>query len=209
MKENKCKICRRLGTKLFLKGERCFSQKCAVLRKPYPPGQKSKKRRRNVSEYGKELQEKQKLKRWYHLKESQFRSYVLGALAKRGGAEDAGTFLIQKLEKRLDNVLFRMGITSSRQRAKQIVGHGHVLVNGRKIDTPSYEVKKGDVVSLNPESLEKEGLKDTPSLLKKYEAAPWINLNKTKVEAKIVGEPSIEDVVPPAEVSAIFEFYSR
>lgn len=131
------------------------------------------------------------------------------ALEKRGEVEDAGTFLIQKLEKRLDNVLFRMGVTPSRRRAKQIVGHGHVLVNGRKIDTPSYEVKKGDVVSLKPGSKEKPGLKDTPSLLKKYEAPSWISLDKTKIEAKIVGEPSIEDVIPPAEVSAIFEFYSR
>jgi small subunit ribosomal protein S4 len=209
MQENKCKICRRLGTKLFLKGDRCFSQKCALLRKSYPPGQKSKKRRRNISEYGKELQEKQKLRRWYQLKEGQFRKYVLSALAKRGQVEDAGTFLIQKLEKRLDNVIFRMGITPSRHRARQIVGHGHVLVNGRKIDTPSYEVKNGDLVSLKPASLEKDGFKDIASLLKRYQAPSWINLDKEKIEAKIIGDPSMEDVVPPAEVSAIFEFYSR
>lgn len=209
MKENKCKICRRLGTKLFLKGDRCFSQKCAVLRKPYPPGQKSKKRRRNVSEYAKELQEKQKLKKWYHLREKQFRNYVLDALSKRGRVEDAGTFLLQKLEKRLDNVLFRMGISPSRHKAKQLVGHGHVLVNGKKIDTPSHEVKKGDIVSLKPKSKEKPGMKEAITGLKKYKAPSWIDLDKEKVEAKIIGEPSVEDIIPPAEVSAIFEFYSR
>ena len=117
MKNTKCKICRRLGVKLFLKGERCLSPKCAMVKRDYAPGEKGKRRRRTFSEYGKELREKQKLKNWYNLRERQFRNYVKEVLAKRGKVEDAGSLLVEKLESRLDNVVFRMGFVSSRNQS--------------------------------------------------------------------------------------------
>ncbi len=209
MAENKCKICRRVGTKLFLKGDRCFSQKCALVRRSYPPGQKPKRRRRNVSEYAKELQEKQKLKRWYHLREKQFRNYIQQAFKKRGQVEDTGAFLIKKLESRLDNVVFRIGFTPSRIQARQLVSHGHFLVNGRKTDTPSFEVKKGDVISLSSRSQKKEVFKNLSTILKKKTSPSWLKVSSSKMEGEVIGEPSLDEVAPPAELSAIFEFYSR
>ncbi len=209
MAENKCKICRRVGTKLFLKGDRCFSQKCALVRRSYPPGQKGKRRRRNVSEYAKELQEKQKLKRWYHLREKQFRNYVQEVLEKRGQIEDTGAFLIKKLESRLDNVVFRMGFAPSRIQARQLVSHGHFLVNGRKTDVPSYQIKKGDVISLKDKSRKRDVFKNLSVILKKKTPPSWLKISASKMEGEVVGEPSLEEVSPPAEISAIFEFYSR
>jgi len=141
MIENKCKICRRVGEKLFIKGDRCMSPKCAMVKRPYPPGMKAKKVKRTVTEYGKELREKQKLKKWYILREKQFSKYVEEVLEKRGKTGDAGVLLIKKLETRLDNVVFRMGFASSRVQARQFVSHGHFLVNGKLIDVPSYHVK--------------------------------------------------------------------
>ena len=208
MESKKCKTCRRLGAKLFLKGDKCLSPKCVMIKKPYPPASK-KRRARAISEYGKELKEKQKLKNWYNLSERQFRNYVKKVLEKRGGAEDAGNLLIKKLESRLDNVVFRLGFTPSRVQARQIVNHGHFLVNGKKINIPSCQIKKGDIVSLSPKSREKVFFKSLPTILKKYKAPSWVKLNPEKLEGEIVGEPSLEEAAPPAEISAIFEFYSR
>ncbi len=209
MVNNKCKICRRVGTKLFLKGDRCFSTKCSLVRRSYPPGQKGKRRRRNISEYGKELQEKQKLKRWYHLREKQFRNYVQDVLEKRGQIEDTGAYLIKKLESRLDNVVFRVGFVPSRIQARQIVSHGHFLVNGKKTNIPSRQVKKGDVVSLSPKAQKKEIFKNLPTILKKQTPPSWLKVRAEKLEGEVIGEPTLEEVAPPAEISAIFEFYSR
>ncbi len=209
MKNSKCKICLRVGEKLFLKGDRCFSTKCAIVKKPYPPGLKGKSRRRGISEYGKELQEKQKLRNWYNLREKQFSKYVKEVLEKRGQVEDAGALLIEKLESRLDNVIFRMGLASSHALARQMVNHGHFLVNERKIDIPSYQVKKGDKISLRPQSLKIGNLKNIELKLKKYKAPSWIKLNTKKLEAEITQEPFLEEATPPAEISAIFEYYSR
>ncbi len=209
MKDKKCKICRRLGVKLFLKGERCLSQKCPIITKPYPPGEKGKKRARQSSEYGKELSEKQKLKNWYNLKERQLRKYVKEILEKRGKMEDAGTLLIKKLESRLDNVVFRMGFTSSRAQARQIVNHGHFLVNDKKVNIPSYQVKKGDKISLRVSSRKKAIFQNIPTILKKYQAPSWIKINIEKLEGEIVGQPNLEEAASPAEISTIFEFYSK
>ncbi len=209
MKDKKCKICRRLGVKLFLKGERCLSQKCPIITKPYPPGEKGKKRTRQRSEYGKELSEKQKLKNWYNLKERQFRKYVKEVLEKRGKVEDAGALLIKKLENRLDNVVFRMGFTPSRVQARQIVNHGHFLVNEKKVNIPSYQVKKGDKISLRAGSRNKAIFQDLPTILKKHQVPSWIKINIEKLEGEIVGQPNLEEAAPPAEISTIFEFYSR
>lgn len=209
MNSKKCKICRRLGVKLFLKGDRCLYPKCAVVRKPYPPGERPKKRRRGGSEYGKELSEKQKLKNWYHLREKQFSNYVKSVLSKKISNENTSELLIRKLESRLDNLVFRMGFSPSRRQAKQLVGHGHFLVNGRKVDIPSYQVKKGDIVSVKKGDEGKPFLKNIANILKKHQSPSWIKFDPKKLEAEIIGQPSLEEASPPAEISAIFEFYSK
>lgn len=209
MKYDKCKICRRLGEKLFLKGERCLSQKCSMVRKPYSPGQKTKRRSRPLSEYGKELREKQKLKNWYNLKEKQFGNYVKKILAKKGGSEDAGARLIEILERRLDNVVFKLGFADSRSQAKQFISHRHFLVNDKIVNTSAFSVKKGDKIKIRPSSLKKGIFKDLVSALKKRSAPSWISLNISQLEGTIKSLPTFEEAAPPVEVSAIFEFYSR
>jgi len=205
----KCKICRRLGVKLFLRGEKCLSPKCPMVKKAYPPGHKRKRRIRGFSEYGKELNEKQKLKNWYNLKERQFRKYVKEVLQKRGKVEDESLLLIKILEGRLDNVVFRLGFAKSRAQAKQLVSHGHFLVNGKSIDAPSYQVKKGEIISMKPQKIKKTYFQNLKNLLKKYKPPAWLELNAEKLEGKVIGEPSLEETAPPVEISAIFEFYSR
>lgn len=195
--------------KLFLKGDKCLSPKCPMVRKPYPPGTKGKRRKRALSEYGKELSEKQKLKNWYNLTERQFRNYVKEVLEKRGKVEDAGTLLIKKLECRLDNVVFRMGFASSRPQSRQLIGHGYFLVNGRKVNIPAYQVKKGDMISLHQKSHKKAIFQNLSASLKKYKPPSWIELDIKKLKGKVTGLPSLEEANPPAEISAIFEFYSR
>lgn len=209
MGNSKCKICRRLGAKLFLKGERCLSSKCPMVRKPYPPGEKRKRRTRALSEYGKELREKQKLKNWYNLTEKQFKKYIKEVFNKRGKVEDAGSLLVKKLESRLDNVVFRMGFAFSRTQARQVVTHGHFLINGKKIDVPAYQVKKGDIITLRPNSRKKVIFQNLSITLKKYKPPSWIEINIENLEGKIIGEPSLEEAAPPAEISVIFEFYSK
>ena len=211
MKQNKCKICRRVGTKLFLKGERCFLGKCAMVKRPYTPGfqGRSRKRRRNVSEYGKQLKEKQKLRNFYNLKEGQFKKYVKQVLAKRGRDIDTQVLLIQRLEKRLDNVVFRLGFADSRSKARQLVGHCHFLVNGKRVNIPSYETSKGDKIQVAPASQGKTLFQNTAILLKKHKAPDWLKLDVKKWQAEIIKEPDFEGAAPPAEISAIFEYYSR
>jgi len=181
-----------------------------MIKKSYPPGEKRKRRgRRNISEYGKELAEKQKLKNWYNLKEKQFRKYVKEVLKKRGKIEDAGSFLIKKLESRLDNVVFRMGFAVSRAQARQVIGHGHFLVNGKKTNIPSYQVKKGDKIALVSGASKKAVFQNLSASLKKHNVPSWIKLDIKKLEGEISGDPTLKEVAPPAEISAIFEFYSR
>ncbi len=212
-KQSKCKICRRLGTKLFLKGEKCFSSKCPMVRKPYPPG-KRKKRRTTMSEYNRELREKQKLRNWYNLEETQFKNYVKEVLKKRAQSgskegKDAPTILIQKLETRFDNIVFRMGFANSRAQARQLISHGHFLINNKKVNIPSYQLKKGDKVSIAESSRKKGVFKNLVALLKKKQTPSWISLDPQKLEGTIKSLPSLEEVAPPVEISMIFEFYSR
>ncbi|MDO8436505.1 MAG: 30S ribosomal protein S4 [bacterium] len=211
MATSKCKICRRAGTKLFLKGEKCLSSKCSLVRKPYPPGQKSKKRGgpRGGSEYGKELREKQKLQNWYNLREKQFRKYVKMALGSRHKVEDAEALLIKFLESRLDNVIFRLGFTASRVAARRFVSHRHFLVNGKILNIPSYSVKKGDKISLSQKSIKKSAFKNLAVTLKKYSPPSWLKLEAEKFEGQVIKEPTLDEALPPAELSLIFEFYSR
>jgi len=213
MKKSKCKICRRLGTKLFLKGERCFSPKCSMVKRPYPPGMRSKRRSR-ISEYKRELIEKQKLRNWYNLQEKQFSDYVKEVFKKRSSTSkeaslDAPTLLIQKLESRLDNIVFRMGFTDSRIQARQIVSHGHIFVNGKRVNISSYHVKVGDKISLSKRAIRKDVFKNLSALLKKKDLPSWLTVDIKKLEGKVESFPSLEDVSPPVDISMIFEYYSR
>ncbi len=214
LNKSKCKTCRRAGQKLFLRGEKCFGPKCPMIKRAYPPGPKRKRRMRGGSEYGKELQEKQKLKFWYGLKERQFKKYVREFLNKRNrGAkeemEDISTLLIKKLESRLDNIVFRLGFATSRDQARQLVSHGHFLVNNKKVDFPSYEAKKGNMISVNPKSLKKNVFQNLVPILKKYQPQAWLELNKDKFEGKILREPTLAEINPPADILMILEFYSK
>lgn len=200
-----CKICRRAGVKLFLRGERCLSQKCAMIRKPYAPGQRAKKRMKTISEYGKELKEKQKLKNWYNLEENQFRNYVKKVLRAKNSSLDAGTRLIAALENRLDNTVFRLGFASSRRAARQMVSHCHFTVNDKPVNIPSYSLKEGDKVSL----VQKEVSKRIAPALKKHNPPSWLELKAEELEGKVISLPNLEEVSPPAELSSIFEFYSK
>jgi small subunit ribosomal protein S4 len=206
---SKCKICRRLNQKLFLKGERCLSPKCALVKKPYVPGPKNKKRISKITEYGRELAEKQKLKKWYNLREKQFKNYVLDVLGKKGKMGDASSYFIKILEERLDNVVFRLGFAFSRIHARQLVNHAHFLVNGKGVDVPSYQVKKGDKISIKPSSLKLSYFQGLKTNLKNYETQKWLKLNKETLEGEVIGEPTMETVNPPAEIPSIFEFYTK
>jgi small subunit ribosomal protein S4 len=180
-----------------------------MVKRNYPPGQKGKRRIGPLSEYGKELREKQKLRHWYNLEEKQLRNYVKEVLAKHGQVEDTAVLLIKKLEHRLDNVVFRLGFASSRPQARQIISHRHILVNDKIVNIPSYQVEKGDEISIKPSSLKKKIFQNLQTILKKHKPPKWLELNIEKLEGKVIGEPSLEEAVPPAEISAIFEFYSR
>ncbi len=198
-----------MGQKLFLKGEKCFSAKCPLLKRPYAPGERKKKRRGGISEYGKELIEKQKMKSWYGLSEKQFKIYVKEILNKRGKVEDASLTLIRKLEKRLDNVIFRLGLASSRTQARQLVNHNHFLINNKPVNIPSFQLKIGDEISLKEQKKGKRHFKRIMPVLAKIQLPSWLAFDKEKMIGKITGEPSFEDSGVPAEIHSIFEFYSR
>lgn len=202
-------MCRQLNVKLFLKGERCFGQKCGMVKKPYSPGQKGKKKikRGGYSEYGKGLREKQKLRMLYGINERQFRRYIKEVLKKPG--KQAPLLLIRKLETRLDNVVFKLGFAVSRFQAKKLISHSHFQVNNKKIKSSSFEVKKGDLVSVRPQSLKNIFFKNLISFLKKHQPPSWLKLNYKKFEGELIDLPSIEEVPPPVEISMIFEYYSR
>ena len=198
-----------MGQKLFLKGEKCFSPKCPFLKRPYPPGQKKKRRGGNLSEYGRELIEKQKMRNWYGLSEKQFKGYIKEILEKRGRVEDASLVLIRNLEKRLDNVIFRLGLASSRSQARQLVSHSQFLVDKKPVNIPSFQVKKGNEISLKEQKKGKEYFKKISLVAAKIQPPSWLIFDKEKMIAKVVAEPSFEDSGVPAEIHSIFEFYSR
>lgn len=190
-----------------MKGERCFAPKCAMIKKPYPPGSQGKKRRRGVlSEYGIQLKEKQKLRKIYNIREAQLRRYFGEAAKVRGVVTD---ILLAKLETRMDNIIFRLGIAESRAKARQIVGHGHILLNDKKIDIPSINVKKGDVVRIKKSSLAKPLFKDLEVRLKKYNPPAWLSLDKKDFFAAVLRTPAKEDVGSNIDFQMIVEYYSR
>lgn len=206
MIDSKCHQCRHAGEKLFLKGARCFSPKCAMMRRVGPPGQHGAKRKRAGSEFGVQLQEKQKVKRTYGLRERQFRKYFETASKSRGQTPG---LLARMLEIRLDNVVFRLGFAGSRSQARQSVGHGHFMVNGRRVDIPSFQVKKGDVVAIRTQSAPRKIFTDLPAILKKHEPPVWLSLDKEKLEGKVDRLPAIEDMEMPFNLQLITELYSK
>jgi len=209
MKKAKCKICRRAKTKLFLKGDKCTSPKCPMVVKPYAPGVQGKRTKGFLSEYGVQLRETQKLRQWYNLKEGSLKKYVRNVLTKRGKVEDAQSLLIQNLEKRLDNVVYRLGFAVSRIEARQLVTHGHFLINGKKNNIPSCSVKNGDVISLKESSKKRKIFQEAIAKLSKSQLPGWLKLDIKKLEGTVMGDPSLGDVTIPVEISSIFEFYSR
>lgn len=193
MLNDKCKKCRRAGEKLFLKGEKCFSPKCPLIRKPYPPGligkKGSKRGRRGFSDYGVQLRERQKIKFGYGIRKRQFDNYLKEAGKK--GRGDVSVYLTELLESRLDNVVFRLGFSDSRTGARQMISHGHIMVNGRKVNIPSYRTKIKEKISIRPQSVNKGIFKDIDIKLKKYNPPSWIKLDKIKKEGEIIGRPKI------------------
>ncbi len=200
-----CRQCRREGVKLFGKGERCYTEKCALNRRNSAPGQHGSARKK-IGEYGLQLREKQKAKRYYGIQEKQFRNYFEIADAKEG---ITGENLLTMIERRLDNVVFRMGLGESRRDARQLVVHGHFLVNGKKADIPSMLLSAGDVVSVKETSRKSEKIKSLVENLDNRKAPAWLDVNKNDVTAKVVVLPKREDIDFPFEEHLIVELYSK
>jgi len=203
-----CKLCRREGEKLFLKGERCFSPKCAIERRPYIPGQHGKKGtfRRKMSDFGIQLREKQKARRIYGVLERQFRKYFEEAQRTPGLT---GENLLATLERRLDNVVYRLGFADSRPQARQVVNHGHVYVNGRKLDIPSALVSEGDVITIRPHSRENEYFKIMAETLGSKAVPSWLTVNAGEMSGRITALPGRGDIDTTINEQLIVEYYSR
>lgn len=195
---------RSLGVKLFLKADRCNSIKCAMMRKPYRPGAHGKRRSGNPSEFKQQLQEKQKIKATYGLRESQMQRIVYEA-AKNPGI--TGPMIINFLEMRLDNLVYRLGLVPSRSVGRQMAGHGHFLVNGKKVTIPSYRAKVGDVVAIRPQSKDHIVFKDLSLNMKKVEPPVWLYLDKEKIEGKVVSLP--KDVETFFDINLVIDYYSK
>lgn len=198
-----CRLCRREGQKLFLKGERCYGSKCALERRNYAPGQHGQARKK-VSDYGLQLREKQKAKRFYGLLETQFRN-LFDKAAKRKGI--TGENLLIMLESRLDNVVFRMGFAASRKEARQLVAHGHFTLNGKKVDIPSLEVKAGDVIRVKEKSQSSPKFKEVKEMA--ITVPSWVAVDVEKLEGKVVSIPRREDIDTPIAEHLIVELYSK
>jgi len=201
-----CKLCRREGMKLFLKGERCFTPKCAIDRRNQPPGQHGQRRRGKVSDFGLQLREKQKARRTYGVLEKQFRRHFAMAENRPGVT---GENLIQVLETRLDNVVYRLGIADSRPQARQLVNHGHFIVNGHKTDIPSYICKAGDVIGVRPEHLSDEYFKTVLVGIARKDVPAWLTLDSRALIGKVISLPSRADLEVNLNEQLIVEFYSR
>lgn len=205
--DSKCKKCRRAGEKLFLKGDRCFSPKCAIVRKSYPPGIHGKRRSRGLSEFGKQLAMKQKIKRIYGVAERQFRKHFDEVKNKKG---IIGDLLLARLEMRLDSTIYSLALANSRAAARQMVTHGFFKLNGKKVNIPSMVVKVGDVITFNGSKAESENVKSQLQVLKnrKYSSA-WLEFDFTKMEAKIKAAPKRDDIEGSVDPQMVVEYYSR
>lgn len=201
-----CRLCRAEGTKLFLKGDRCYTEKCAINKRNVKPGQHGQSRRSKVSEYGIRLREKQKLRRFYGINETQFRRFFAAA-AKMAG--QTGHNFLQILERRLDNVAYRFGIGVSRSQARQFVMHGHVLVNGNKVDIPSYLVKAGDVISVHQGSKDKPVIKENVEVAGSRTIPGWLQFDPERQEGRVMALPTREQIEVPVKEQLVVEFYAR
>jgi small subunit ribosomal protein S4 len=201
-----CRLCRREGMKLFLKGAKCFSEKCPIEKRNFAPGQHGRARKAKIVGYGLQLREKQKAKRIYFTLESQFRAYYEKASRTSGVT---GELLLQQLERRLDNVAFRLGFATSRRQARQIVRHGHVEVNGRKVNIPSFQVSVGDEIKIR-EGSKKLTVLESSTEFASHQAAPqWLQVDHANLSGKIVALPKREDVNLPVNEQLIVELYSK
>ena len=203
--DEQCRICRREGQKLFLKGSRCYSDKCSISRRNYAPGQHGQKRAK-LSEYGTQLREKQKTKSYYGVGEKQFRGYFEMASNRKG---ITGDNLLQILESRLDNVVYRLGFGASRAQARQLVNHGQFAVNGQRVDIPSYLVKAGDVITVRENKKENGAIKANIEANSARPVPAWLELNNETLSGKVVRLASREDVDIPVEEHLIVELYSK
>lgn len=201
-----CRLCRRERMKLFLKGDRCFKEKCAVERRNFPPGQHGTRRGRRTLGYGLQLREKQKVKRIYGVLESQFRNYFEEADRRKG---ITGENLLVMLEKRLDNVVYSLGFASSRAQARQFVRHGHVLVDGRKITIPSYQVKAGQALTVRESSRKNPFIRSSVETARGRGVPEWLELDAENVSGKVLRLPTREDIKLPIQEQLIVELYSR
>ena len=201
-----CRLCRRERMKLFLKGDRCFKEKCSVERRGYPPGQHGTRRGRRIQGYGLQLREKQKVKRYYGLLENQFRSYFKEADRLRG---ITGENLLVLLERRLDNVVYSLGFASSRAQARQFVRHGHVLVDGAKTDIPSFQVRPGQKVAVKDDSRKNDFIRASVETARGRGVPEWLELDAESFSGKVLRLPTREDIKQPIQEQLIVELYSR
>lgn len=203
--ESKCRICRREGTKLFLKGDRCYTDKCAYERRAYPPGEHGRARKKS-SDYALQLREKQKVRRMYGLLEGQFHNYFDIADARKGAT---GENLLELLERRLDNVVYRLGFSNSRVQARQLVRHGHITVNGKRVNIPSYIVRVGDVVSVAEKSKKILLFKEAQEVLARRGSPGWVEVDGAEFKGTVKALPVREDITFPINEQLIVELYSK
>ena len=201
-----CRLCRREGMKLFLKGERCYTEKCAIEKRNVPPGQHGRSRKAKMVGYGVQLREKQKVKRIYGVLEDQFRGYFEEAERTRG---ITGVPLLQLLERRLDNVVYRLGLSTSRPQARQLVRHGHFLVNGKKVDIPSYSVREGDVITVLGRTQKNPTIEHAMEEVKGRGIPAWLSFDPNAISGRIVSIPTREQINLPVQEQLIVELYSK
>jgi small subunit ribosomal protein S4 len=201
-----CRLCRREGIKLFLKGERCYTEKCAIEKRNLPPGQHGKARKQKLVGYGLQLREKQKVKRIYGVLENQFRRYFEDASRIRG---NTGVTLLQSLERRLDNVVYRLGLATSRAQARQLVRHGHFQVNGKKVDVPSYSVRAGDEIAARPRSQKNVSIVHAMDEVKGRGIPEWLLFDAEKVGGRVSAVPTRDQINLPVQEQLIVELYSK
>jgi small subunit ribosomal protein S4 len=201
-----CRLCRRERQKLFLKGTKCFTEKCPVERRGFPPGQHGQSRRSKVSPYGVQLREKQKVRRMYGLQETQFRNYFAKALKQPGRT---GETLVKFLERRLDNVIYRLSLAPSRKAARQLITHGHFLVNNRSVDIPSFLVRAGDTVQVREKSRKLDLIHSSMKRMKDTAMLPWLSLDKATMTGTFLNVPERADIPLNADEQLIVELYSK
>ena len=201
-----CRLCRRENLKLFLKGDRCYSDKCAFDRRGYPPGQHGQRRRGKTSDYGLQLREKQKVKRMYGLSEKQFRLFLKRAERKKG---ITGTNLLISLERRLDNVVYRLGFVNSRSQGRHFVRHNHFLVNEKKLNIPSYQIKIGDIIAIREKSRNIQAIGDSLDAVVRRGVPQWLDLEKENLRGVVKSFPVREDLTMPMQEQLIVELYSK